>query len=143
MSASSFSQTTSEGLFPAKIKYKSFDAYVISEKQMDSINLTYAFLRLKISEEESSRLKLMKLQLKIDQLESGLDLSTLDLSKYRSLYINSEKQNENLKAQLELKQETWNIERDYLKQKARGKFTSFILGTAIGSLIVSLAIIFL
>lgn len=114
---------------PVKVRFNDFNGVLINETHMDSINLKYLKSSLLFSQKQSleNKVELQQKQLNLNKLtidyleDDNLSLKTLSTNKDR--YIENQKtvhENETL----------------YWKEKAKGKFRSFLFGTAAGAVIV-------
>lgn len=98
---------------------------------MDSIATTYLKFRLTLSEKDALLLTIERLQTEFEKLNLQVDYLTKDNSRL-------ELQKATIKSQLDIKDKIHEADIMYYKEKAKGKLTSFLLGTATGALIVAI-----
>ena len=98
---------------------------------MDSVNLKYLKFDLLYGITKS-------FQARFDLFEAELEKSKLELDFYKTENTNLKTLNANNESLLETNKKIHDNEILYYKEKAKGKFKSFILGTSIGALIVTL-----
>ena len=127
-SALTFSQPMLE-----KTVWNDKPAVLINEQAIDSINVAY--MRLKSSISDNSILKL--------ELESAL--ARMEIIKVSANYYQKENiilnlQNNELKNQMGISENIHQTELIYYKEKAKGKFSSFLLGAGVGGAIVAVLI---
>jgi len=120
---------------PIKANLNGLNAVLISETHMDSINLKY--LRFQILESKIESLKL-QITLKENKIASG--------EVVREKLQNELRQLETIKAikdeQFDNNKLIHENEILYYKEKAKGKFTAFLLGTTVGAIIVAILSLF-
>lgn len=120
-----FSQTT----LPVKTVYQGENAIIISEAQMDSINLTYLRYKVAMAKNDQFKIKLALLETQLQQTE--LDIQSLtaennNLHTQINIY-NKRIDNLNLKHSTEI---------DMYQAKQQNKIWWFLGGTAVGGLLV-------
>jgi len=108
-------------------------AVLINEQAMDSINVAY--MRLKSSLSDNSILK----------LELEFAFARIEAIKFSSNYYKKENiilnlQNNELKNQIGISENIHQTELIYYKEKAKGKFSRFLLGAGLGGAIVAVLI---
>lgn len=116
---------------PKKVQFNEFNAVLISEVQMDSINLKYLRFNLLYSTTASFKLKyellfqkFEKVNLQVDFLKNDNEALQMINTNNNSFILNTDKIHKN--------------EILYWTKKAKGKFKVFLLGTSIGILIAFL-----
>lgn len=98
---------------------------------MDSImEVHYAFLS------ELSKNAQLKIQLKQAQIETEKLLLKIDFLETKT--TNLDLQKNELNTQLEIKDKKHDNDMRYWKEKAKGKFRSFLFGTGVGALLIAL-----
>ena len=127
MTSLSYSQTP----LLEKTQYKGNNAFIGNEIVMDSIfskYKAYEFLLIKYDSLQIgynlNLIKLEKTELERDQFKSKSENLILMKGALEQRFDNLEKKNE--------------TEIAYYKEKAKGKFKSFLLGTALGGLVVAI-----
>lgn len=98
---------------------------------MDSVNLKYLKYDLLYSVTNS-------FQSRFDLLQAELEKSKLETNFYQIENTKLKQLNNNNQSLLETNQKIHDNEILYYKEKAKGKFTSFLLGTSLGALIVTI-----
>ena len=116
-----------------KTLWNNENAFIGNEAAMDSISETYMKLEATLSDNASYKLKFQLAQKKIEKLNLQVDFLTKDNS---SLSL----QNTELQSQLIIKDKLHEADLMYWKDKSKGKFQTFLLGTAVGALIVTLLV---
>ena len=113
---------------PLKVRFNDSNAVLFNEAQMDSVNLKYLRFNFLygITKNYESRLELFRSQLKESKLQ--VDIYKTDNDHLKALNLKTE-------SQLKTNDKIHQNEVLYYKEKAKGKFTSFLLGTSIGALI--------
>ena len=98
---------------------------------MDSVNLKYLKFDLLYGITKSFQSRFDLFQAELDKSKLETNFFKLENTKLKTLNNKSE-------TLLETNQKIHDNEVLYYKEKAKGKFTSFLLGTSIGALIVTL-----
>ena len=127
MSVSVFSQTP----IVQKTTVNGENGFIANEVVMDSImEVHYAFLS------ELSKNAQLKIQLKQAQIETEKLLLKIDFLETKT--TNLDLQKNELNTQLEIKDKKHDNDMRYWKEKAKGKFRSFLFGTGVGALLIAL-----
>lgn len=107
------------------------NGFIANEVVMDSImEVHYAFLS------ELSKNAQLKIQLKQAQIETEKLLLKIDFLETKT--TNLDLQKNELNTQLEIKDKKHDNDMRYWKEKAKGKFRSFLFGTGVGALLIAL-----
>lgn len=116
---------------PLKVRFNDFNAVLFNESQMDSVNLKYLKFDLlhSITKSYEARFDLITSELEKSQLE--IDFLKTENSKLNQL-------NDNNESLLDTNQKIHDNEILYYKEKAKGKFKSFLLGTSIGVMVATI-----
>lgn len=130
-SALASSQTTLA--LPIKTQYNDQPAILISEAQMDSINLTYR--RSKLMKTKNATLKL-ELQIAKNKIDS---ISLRSASQKDAINTVMEI-NKNLKEQAAVTAKKHNTELEFYKQKSKGKLLAYVIGALVGAAATSTVI---
>lgn len=126
-----FSQTTSR--LPISIEYEGKPAIVISEAQMDSINITYARLRLANADLDALAVQLQISRNALADLQIRYDSNKSALTKALRLAENNE-------TKYNILREASANEIEYLKSLKSPKFKNYLIGFLLGALTGALAI---
>jgi hypothetical protein len=122
--------------YPLKVKINREDGVLINAALMDFINLKY--LKFNVLYGRANLLFASRLVL----------LNSLEQKNIENLHLKSENQNLNLlvkntKAQKDNSESIYENKLLYYKEKAKGKFKAFLLGTSIGAVVATLLILLL
>jgi len=120
---------SSQNSLPIKTTYNGKNAVIISESQMDSIAVTYLNFNLQLSKTDAFKLDIKRLMAEIDKSNVTVNYLENDNKNLSQIILKSKDRFEN-------QSKLHEAELLYYKEKAKGKFTSFIYGTVAGALIV-------
>lgn len=124
MSVSASSQILLE-----KTVYKGENAFIGNEAAMDSIASMYIAFKSQLNENSKLLVEISLLTKKLEKLNLQVDFLQKDNNRL-------ELQKQTLNDQISIKQQLYETDLMLWKEKAKGKFRSFIFGTAIGGIIV-------
>lgn len=102
---------------------------------MDSINVAYIALRQSLSDNNI-------LKMELDALSKRLEISEFSNDYFESDNIRLLSNNDNLKNQLDIKDQLHQNELVEWKQKAKARFTSFLFGAGVGFILAFIGVMF-
>jgi hypothetical protein len=116
---------------PLKARFNDSNAVLISEKHMDSINIKYLNYNLVFSQKTS-------LENQIELLLKEGESTKITINYLKQDNQNLKSINDNQQKYIDNTEKIHEHEILYLKEKSKGKFRSFILGTSVGATLIIL-----
>ena len=107
------------------------NAFIGNEIAMDSIMETYFKFKNSLSERTQFLLEIKLLETRLEKMNLDVDFLSSDNITLKSI-------NEKLEDRLTVQEEIHQTDVLYYKEKAKGKFSAFLLGTGLGAIIVAL-----
>ena len=134
ITASTFSQTTLD--LPIKTTYRGKPAILISENQMDSINIAYLKLKLLRSQNSS-------LEMQIQVCKNTIEKLTIENTSFRSAVYKLTEANSNEIEKYKLLQKQKDLEVSYYKSLKSPKLIDYLIGFVAGALVTTACFVLL